>query len=385
MKAMILAAGKGTRVSPFTTNSPKPLLKVLGEPIIEHIIGFLRRNCIEDVFINTSFLADKLQENVGNGSRYNMNFTYSFEGFKSGEETISMPLGSAGGIRKVQNDYQCFDDTFIVLCGDALIDFDLDYAVAMHKSRKSLATVMIKEVEPHRVSNYGVVDMNTEQKIVRFQEKPKPAEAISNKVSTGVYIFEPEIFDHIPKNGVFDIGGELLPLLAEKGEEIYGCEVPMQWLDIGNIHDLWQANLAALYQQVKYFPLRGREVKPGVFTANNVIADWDSMKISGPVYIASGTKIHPNVIIKGPVIISENCVIEANTCLENVVVDPYVHIHEHCALRNLWINPAFFISLRNPKLCIEEPNWFDSVSDSRSSRDMANVTPLPIRQFKLLA
>jgi len=288
-------------------------------------------------------------------------------------------------MRKIQSDYGCFNETFIVLCGDAIIDFDLDYAVAMHKSKKSLATVMIKEVDSHRISNYGVVEMSSEQKILRFQEKPNPKDAVSNKVSTGIYIFEPEIFDHIPKNGVFDIGGELLPSLAENGESIYGCEVPMQWIDIGNISDLWQANLAALYQQIKYFPLRGKEVKPGVYAANNVVADWEKIDIRGPVYIASGTKIEPNVTIRGPAIISENCVIESSTVLENVVVDPYVNIHEDCTLRNLWINPSFFISLKNQKLCIEEPSRFDSVSDSRSSRGIGNVTPLPTRTFQSLA
>ncbi|MCG8669731.1 MAG: nucleotidyltransferase family protein, partial [Pseudomonadales bacterium] len=226
MKAMILAAGKGTRVAPFTLDAPKPLLKVLGEPVIDRILGFLKRNHVEDVVLNTSYLGDKLQSYLGDGSRYNMSFTFSYEGVKSNGQMISKPLGSAGGLSEVQQRYGCFDSTFMVICGDAIIDFDLDYALAFHKSRKSLATVLTKEVPWNKVSAYGVVDQTESGQILRFQEKPNQDEAVSNKVSTGIYLFEPEIFDYIPEHGEYDIGGELLPLLARMGEPLHGCETP---------------------------------------------------------------------------------------------------------------------------------------------------------------
>lgn len=377
MKAMILAAGKGTRLAPFTNTTPKPLLNVLGEPVIEHIIRFLRRQNVEDVFINTSHCASTLQSMVGDGSRYRMNFTYTFEGYKSKDKFVPVPLGSAGGLRNIQSIYRPFNETFLVVCGDAIIDFDLDYVLAFHKARKSIATIVSAKVPLAKVSQYGVIDATEEGLIKRFQEKPAMEDACSDWVSTGIYVFEPEIFDYIPGDGEYDIGGELLPKLVENGQAVYACQTPSQWIDIGTVRDLWQANFTALHQQINYLSPKGIEVKPGVYATKSAIADWQNLDITGPVFIGSGAIIEPGVKIFGPAIIGENAVIRANSRLSNVIVDPFVEVCSNVALSNRWLTPnfQFQVTQEQVKLTHGDLSLFKDVRVP--ARDAANITVFP--------
>jgi mannose-1-phosphate guanylyltransferase len=265
IKGMILAAGQGTRVRPLTKDLPKPMIPILGKPVMEYLIEHLARYGIKDIMVNVAHKHWKIENYFGNGSRWGVNIGYSYEGVYEYGEVTPKSLGSAGGIRKIQDFSGFFDDTTIVLCGDALIDLDIGAAVFEHKSKKAMASVVALEVPRSEVSNYGVVETDKEGRIISFQEKPSTEEARSNFASTGIYIFEPEVIDLIPQKMVFDIGSQLFPMLAEKGLPFYAQKRFFNWIDIGHVADYWAVLQRVLNGEVAQMQMPGTEVKPGVW------------------------------------------------------------------------------------------------------------------------
>jgi mannose-1-phosphate guanylyltransferase len=169
MKAMILAAGKGTRVQPLTYELPKPMIPILGKPVLECLIEHLARYGVRQIMINTSYLHDKIEGYFGDGHRFGVEIGYSFEGRMVNGKVVPHPIGSAGGIRKIQDFGGFFDETTIVLCGDALVDLDLNLAMSEHRARGAIASIITKEVPWDDVSNYGVVVSEPDGRIVTFQ------------------------------------------------------------------------------------------------------------------------------------------------------------------------------------------------------------------------
>ena len=301
MKAMILAAGKGTRVRPLTYDLPKPMIPVLGKPVMAYLIEHLRKHGVTEIMVNVIHLHEKIEEYFGEGEQFGVQIGYSFEGYtKEDCEVVAVPIGSAGGMKKIQEFGGFFDDTTIVLCGDALIDLDLKAALAEHRRKGAMATVITKEVPWDKVSSYGVVVTDQNGRITQFQEKPKQEDALSNFISTGIYIFEPEVIDLIPSGVEFDIGSQLFPLLAEKGMPFYAQGRPFNWLDIGSVSDYWEVLQNVLTGEVNHMDVPGIQIEPGLWTGLNTSIDWRGTTIKGPVYIGSGVKIEAGATIIGP-------------------------------------------------------------------------------------
>jgi len=301
MKAMILAAGKGTRVRPLTYDLPKPMIPVLGKPVMAYLIEHLRKHGVTEIMVNVSHLHEKIEEYFGEGEQYGVQIGYSFEGYtKEDGEVVAVPIGSAGGMKKIQEFGGFFDDTTIVLCGDALIDLDLKAALAEHRRKGAVASVITKEVPWDKVSSYGVVVTDKNGRITQFQEKPKQEDALSNFISTGIYLFEPEVIDLIPSGVEFDIGSQLFPLLAEKGMPFYAQGRPFNWLDIGSVSDYWEVLQNVLTGEVNHMDVPGIQIEPGLWTGLNTSIDWRGTTIKGPVYIGSGVKIEAGATIIGP-------------------------------------------------------------------------------------
>jgi len=301
MKAMILAAGKGTRVRPLTYDLPKPMIPVLGKPVMAYLIEHLRKHGISEIMVNVAHLHEKIEEYFGEGEQFGVQIGYSFEGYtKEDGSVVAVPIGSAGGMKKIQEFGGFFDDTTIVLCGDALIDLDLKAALLEHRRKGAMATVITKEVPWDKVSSYGVVVTDQNGRITQFQEKPKQEEALSNFISTGIYIFEPEVIDLIPSGVEFDIGSQLFPLLAEKGMPFYAQGRPFNWLDIGSVSDYWEVLQNVLTGEVNHMDVPGIEIEPGLWVGLNTSIDWNGTTIKGPVYIGSGVKIEAGTTIIGP-------------------------------------------------------------------------------------
>lgn len=323
MKAMILAAGKGTRVRPITQTIPKPMIPILQKPVMEFLVELLRQHGFDQIMVNVSHLADVIENYFRDGQKFGVQIAYSFEGRIEEGELMGEALGSAGGMKRIQDFSPFFDDTFVVLCGDALIDLDLTAAVKWHREKGAIATIVMKSVPPEEVSSYGVVVTDDSGKIKAFQEKPSVEEALSTDINTGIYIFEPEIFNYIPSGKEYDIGSELFPKLVEAGAPFYGISMDFEWVDIGKVPDYWRAIQSVLLGQVKNVSIPGIEVRPGVYAGLNVAVNWDKVDITGPVYIGGMTIIEDGAKIIGPTMIGPNCWVCSGATVENSVIFEY--------------------------------------------------------------
>lgn len=323
MKAMILAAGKGTRVRPITYTIPKPMIPILQKPVMEFLLELLRQHGFDEIMVNVSHLANEIESYFRDGQRFGVQIAYSFEGKIVDGELVGEALGSAGGMRRIQDFSPFFDDTFVVLCGDALIDLDLSAAVKWHKEKGSIATIIMKTVPQEEVSSYGVVVTDEEGRIKAFQEKPSVEEALSNCINTGIYIFEPQVLDYIPSGEEYDIGGQLFPKLVEMGAPFYGIPMDFEWVDIGKVPDYWQAIRGVLTGEIKNVQIPGHQVAPGIYTGLNVAVNWDKVDIQGPVYIGGMTHIEDGAKIIGPTMIGPNCWVCSGATVDNSVIFEY--------------------------------------------------------------
>jgi mannose-1-phosphate guanylyltransferase len=326
MKAMILAAGKGTRVRPITHTIPKPMIPILQKPVMEFLLELLREHGFTEVMVNVSHLAEEIENYFRDGQRFGVEIAYSFEGRIEDGELIGDAMGSAGGLKKIQNFQRFFDDTFVVLCGDALIDLNLSEAVRRHREKGALASLITKRVPREQVSSYGVVVTDEDGRVRSFQEKPDVADAASDMINTGIYIFEPEVLDYVPSGVPFDIGSDLFPKLVESGAPFYALPMEFEWVDIGKVPDYWQAIRSVLQGHVRQVQIPGKQVRPGVYTGLNVAANWDKIKVQGPVYVGGMTRIEDGATIIGPAMIGPSCHICENATIDNSIIFDYSRI-----------------------------------------------------------
>ena len=326
MKAMILAAGKGTRVQPITHVIPKPMIPILQKPVMEFLLELLKEHGFKEVMVNVSHLAEEIENYFRDGQRFGVEIAYSFGGRVEDGELIGDALGSAGGLKKIQDFQKFFDDTFVVLCGDALIDLNLSEAVRRHREKGALASLVTTRVPKDQVSSYGVVATDEEDRVKAFQEKPAIDEALSDTINTGIYLFEPEIFDHIPSNKPFDIGSDLFPKLVEIGAPFFSLPMDFEWVDIGKVPDYWQAIRSVLQGEVRQIGIPGKQIRPGIFTGLNVAANWDKIKVEGPIYVGGMSRIEDGATIIGPSMIGPSCCICEGATIDNSIIFDYSRI-----------------------------------------------------------
>ncbi|MDG2992221.1 NDP-sugar synthase [Candidatus Synechococcus calcipolaris G9] len=374
MKAMILAAGKGTRVRPITYTIPKPMIPILQKPVMEFLVELLRQHGFTEIMVNVSHLAHEIEGYFQDGQRFGVQIGYSFEGYIEDGELVGKALGSAGGIKRIQDFNPFFDDTFVVMCGDALIDLDLTAAVKWHRQRGAIATVIMKTVPQDQVSSYGVVVTDDDNRIVAFQEKPTVEEALSTNINTGIYIFEPEIINYIPSNQEYDIGGQLFPKLVEMGAPFYGLPMEFEWIDIGKVPDYWQAVRSVLSGDVTNVSIPGHEVSPGIYTGINVAVNWDKVHIQGPVYIGGMTEIEDGVTIIGPTMIGPNCHLCAGAIVDNCVIFEYSRLGPDVRLVDKLVFGRYCVDKTGTTIDVRAAALDWLITDSRQPETMA--TPL---------
>jgi mannose-1-phosphate guanylyltransferase len=371
MKAMILAAGKGTRVRPITHVLPKPMIPLVRKPVMEFLVEHLKTHGVRQVMVNTSHLAPVIEDYFRDGDRFGVHMAYSFEGDLVGGQIEGKAIGSAGGMKKIQDFSGFFDETFVVLCGDALIDVDFAEVLRFHQARKSIATLVLRDVPPDDVSKYGVVQTDGSGRIIGFQEKPRREEAISSTINTGIYIFEPEIFHFIPSGMEFDIGGELLPELVRRGQNIFGITLPFTWLDIGSVPDYWEATSMLLRSKVSGFSIPGEEVRPGIYCGINVRIAWDRVQVEGPVYIGSSTSVGDGATIVGPTVIGAGCVIQPGAILRECILADYTRVSSIAVLEQKLIFGSKCIDPSGRYLDIEESRIGWLMDDARKKEELS--------------
>lgn len=207
--AVILAAGKGTRLGAIGEATPKPLLPVRGKPILLHNLERCAAAGVTSIFINTHHLPGRVRALCGNGDRYGVRIEYSFE---------PELLGTAGALAPFRHALE--KDDFLLLYGDNLVPYDLTEIVDFHRARKGIATIALFTLED--VSLSGIALFDADGRIERFIEKPGPEERISHWVNAGVYVLSPRIFSWIPE-GFSDFAKDVFPMLIRRGEPVYGC------------------------------------------------------------------------------------------------------------------------------------------------------------------
>ena len=231
MKAVVMAGGAGSRLRLLTGGRPKPMLPLVNQVVLGHILELLRNHGITEVVVTLQYMASMIEDYFGDGSSMGVQIRYSIE---------ESPLGTAGSVAYAR---QYLDDTFLVISGDAVTNFNLEQIIAFHKEKKAMATIVLYHVpEP---LDYGVIVTDADGRVTRFLEKPSWSEVTSDTVNTGVYVLEPEVLDLIPPGQPFDWSGEVFPQMLEKGLPVYGCIAPGYWCDIGNIAESEQASIAA--------------------------------------------------------------------------------------------------------------------------------------------
>jgi len=370
---MILAAGKGTRVRPLTYDLPKPMIPLLGKPVMAYLVEHLKKHGITEIMVNVSWLHEKIEEYFGEGEQFGVQIGYSFEGYLRDDGTVvPEPIGSAGGMKKIQEFGGFFDDTTIVLCGDALIDLDLKAALLEHRKKGAMASVITKEVPWDKVSSYGVVVTDEEGRIKQFQEKPSQEEALSNYISTGIYIFEPEVIDLIPAGVPFDIGSELFPLLAERGLPFYAQRRPFNWLDIGTMSDYWEVLQTVLTGEVNHMDVPGTQIEPGLWVGLNTSIDWSGgTRIEGPVYIGSGVRIEAGAHIVGPTWIGHGSHICEGAEIVRSVLFEYTRVLHDVTLHEMIVFKEYSVDRAGEMKHASEyssEEWLNARDRRRSSR-----------------
>jgi mannose-1-phosphate guanylyltransferase len=343
-KGMILAAGQGTRVRPLTKYLPKPMVPILGKPVMEYLIEHLASFGIKEIMVNVAFQHHKIEQYFGDGHRWGVQLGYSYEGVREHGDVIPKPMGSAGGMRRIQDFSGFFDEPTLVLCGDALIDLDIGAALHEHKAKGAIASVVTLDVPLADVKNYGIVVANEDGQIQSFQEKPTPEEAKSTLASTGIYIFQPEVLDLVPSGRVYDIGSQLFPKLVEQKLPFYAQNRFFNWIDIGRVTDYWSVLQRVLRGEVAQMNMPGREIKPGIWVGLNTSVPWDDVNIVGPVYLGSSVRIEPGATIHGPCWIGHGSVVRSGARVTRSILLEYTRIAAGMHFDEMIVSPEYCVN-----------------------------------------
>jgi mannose-1-phosphate guanylyltransferase/phosphomannomutase len=287
MKAVIMAGGEGTRLRPQTSNLPKPMLPLVGRPMMEHIVSLLRRHGITDIVVTVAFLPNAIRSYFGNGSELGVRMVYATE------ET---PLGTAGSVRNARDE---LTERFLVISGDVLTDIDLTSMIEFHEKNNALATLALCAVE--NPLEFGIVITREDGSIERFLEKPGWGQVFSDTINTGIYVLEPEIFDVIPEGRAVDFSSEVFPTVLEAGGPIFGYVANGYWEDVGTTAAYLKAHEDILNGKVEV-DISGFELKPGVF-------------------LGKGSSVDPSARLDAPAFIGENCTID-----EDAVIGAYTTV-----------------------------------------------------------
>ena len=305
---MILGAGIGSRLDPLTRSLPKPLVPIVGKPVMGHLIDLLKRHGVTEIMVNVQYLGHKIQEEIGDGSRYGVPVRFSVE-----EELC----GDAGGVKRCENFFREGDEeTFLVIGGDDLTDTDIGRVVREHKEKGATATLAVTPVDDP--SEYGIVVQDEQGFITRFQEKPKAGEAFSNLANTGIYVFHTKVFDFIPAGQFFGFGNNVFPLLQERGEPMLAVASDAYWKDVGNL---------AIYRQAQRDCMDGKcYVEFPVPKVGENPPQWMSVSVlrgsapTGPVVVGENCHIASGAIIDDYTVLGRGCVIGRGATVRNSIL-----------------------------------------------------------------
>ncbi len=331
MKAVILAGGAGTRLQPLTTELPKPMVSLLGRPVLEHILLLLRRHQVTEAAVTLHYHPEAITGYFGDGSAWGMHLHYFYE---------DTPLGTAGGV-KACRDFLGQED-FLVISGDCVSDFDLTDCYRLHRQRQAEATLLL-----HRVAEpleYGLVRTDQEGKVLAFVEKPGWGQVFTDQVNTGIYLLAPSVLDLVPEGEPFDFSKNLFPELLRQKRALYGQVPAGYWRDMGECGSYLQTVEDALEGRVK-LDMTLPQQSTGVWSAEPVP---DSVEVLAPCWIGSDvtlapwSNIGPHTVLEPGSTVGRGCRLRrtvvmgasvgAESQVEGAILCPHAKIGEGCFL-----------------------------------------------------
>ncbi|MBN2057727.1 MAG: NDP-sugar synthase [Candidatus Saganbacteria bacterium] len=305
MKALIMAAGYGTRLEPLTLAVPKPMVPIVNLPTMQHNIELLKRHGFREITANIHYHPEQIENYFGDGHWLGVNLSYSYE---------KELLGTAGGVRRMAVDIADIKETFLVMSSDALTDINLKRLVDFHRKKKALLTISLARMDD--VTQFGVVITDQANRVTGFQEKPSQEEAKSDLVNAGVYVIEPEVLKMMPK-GFYDFGKELFPRLVAEKAALFGYPMVEYWSDVGCLDKY----IASCYDAMKgalQIRVPGRRVSRSTWIGAREKIDR-SARFEGSVVIGDRCKIGKDVYIRDAVI-GDKCTISDNAIITGSVI-----------------------------------------------------------------
>ena len=340
MLGIIMAGGQGSRLMPLTATRPKPMVEVLGRPVIDYVKDAMVEAGIHEIVVTTGYRGEQLQSHVESWSD-------SSGPVKARIKQEATPMGTAGsvGLLRASNQSTC-----VVGSGDAVASFDIASLLDAHRRNNAKVTMALWEVE--NPSEFGIVGLSASPEgevdgvlregfIRRFLEKPRPEEAFSNVINAGLYILEPEVFEHIPVGEKFDFSKQLFPSLLELGWPMYAQTIDGVWFDVGQPFELIkaQSTLMSRYDELPFTYPQGFAENDGVLMAQSVECQGvvDNAVLGPDCKVGEAAKISASLLMRGcqigegaqvvhsvlgvGVVVPSNCIVENCVIGDGSVLD----------------------------------------------------------------
>ena len=313
MKAVVLAGGEGTRLRPLTLTRPKPMLPLGPAPVIEHLIKQLAKCGFDEVILTLGYLSEQVRSYLGDGSKLGVKIHYSVE-------PEDLLLGTAGSVELVSH---LLDKRFLVIQGDTYTEIDLSEAVKVHIKKGADATIVVKSVPNPWL--FGVIEYDEKGFITGFREKPKPETCRSDKVSTGIYVLEPEVLDFITQYPC-DFAKNVFPKMLASRKRLLAYECEGYWVDVGSREGYIEAQKRILRKHME-------ETDSSIWMLGEAYIG-NGARLEGPLLMGSGVRVEdgatvgPYVCLLSGASISSNSTIVSSTLFEDVRVGSGSRISE---------------------------------------------------------
>tara|TARA_B100001142_G_scaffold327264_2_gene384473 strand:+ start:400 stop:1446 length:1047 start_codon:yes stop_codon:yes gene_type:complete len=341
-----MAGGQGSRLRPLTLTRPKPMVEVLGRPVIDFVKDAMQEASIDTVIVTTGYRGEQLEQHVESWNTQNQ----SIHAWVNQEAT---PMGTAGSVRLLS---EHLTETFVVGSGDSVASFDIRALVKAHRESGAKVTMALWEVEDP--TEFGIVGLSSthlgkldgqlrQGYICRFKEKPTAEEAFSNVINAGLYILEPEVLALVPEGEKFDFSKQLFPMVLERGWPMFAQTIDGVWFDVGHPSELIRAQHTLIAQRDSLpFPLPTGDFIQGSFISSsaNVKGRFEGSVISSECEVGEDSHLR-DVLLMSNCILGEGCQIEESvlgrnvsigngSVLKNVVVGDGIELEENSLFEN---------------------------------------------------
>lgn len=301
MKAVVMAGGEGRRLRPLTCTRPKPMIKIMGKPVIGYIIDLLLKNGFDEIAVTTRYRSEDIEDYIEDLSAENADI-YCIE-----EENV---LGTAGSVKNAAKNW---NEPFLVISGDCICDLGLSKVMLYHKSIMADITIVCSTVE--EPGEYGTVNLTRSGAVDSFCEKPDWSHCGSNLANTGIYIVNPAVLQMIPDDVSYDFANDLFPSLMNEGKRLFGYQTECYWCDIGDLKSYRMCARDMMSHKVR---LELPDRKNGVFAENGT--PEGNYDIIPPVYIGKNVSIGNNCVIGPFTVLEDNVSVGNNTRIKKSIV-----------------------------------------------------------------